>query len=109
MAIEFDHGRIDLPYANEQSIEIVDEYVRQLRNFTGEPADIPNQRRDKSDILMASWFPWTKQIRRWRRQTMGGPSLRASRESSYPGYGRLSYGSAPWETQYPRRTQQRGE
>lgn len=101
LAIEFDHGRIDLPYANGVSAEIVDQYLRQLEHFRGESGDIPNQRRDKSDILMASWFPWTKQIRRWRKNMgMTHKRVHLADEASYPGYG--EHTETPWgHTQYP--------
>ena len=98
MAIKFDHGRVDLAYANARSADLVDEYTKQLMAFRGEAGDIPAQRRDKSDLLMASRFPWAKQIRRWRRAQLASPNAKVGFEASFPG---IESSAVFGETQYP--------
>lgn len=47
---------------------------------------------------MASWFPWAKQIRRWRRAQLASPNAKVGFEASFPG---IESSSVFGETQYP--------
>ncbi len=95
----FNAGLIDLPYGNAESIAKSELYRRQLVGFTDDPA---KQRKKKSDVLMAGWFP-RKTIRRWEKElvaaaTKGSRTAHNPYPSSYPGIKSFTKGmnQAPW-------------
>ena len=97
MAPLFHEGKMNLPYADAAAQRKVDAYLRQMVNFTGETG----QSKQKSDILMSSWFPFANVIRKWRREAR---TLRVHESSSfsYPGYGSAQMTELPYpKTEYP--------
>lgn len=100
MAVRYHTGRMTLPYGDTASRKKVDMLIKELTMFTD---DVTAQRRRKSDILMASWFPWSEVIKRWESENRA-KSVDTSYAPSYPsitGFG--THGTSPWATKYPGR------
>jgi hypothetical protein len=101
MAADYHEGRINLPYRTPEAQRKVDALIKELTVFTTEAK---KQRRNKSDILMAQWFPWSRVIKRWRKE-MGGHRLhvKPNYHQSYSSLRTLSPNAhAPWgSTKYP--------
>ena len=97
MATLFHEGKINLPYGDAASQRKVDAYMRELVNFTGETG----RSKHKSDILMASWFPFASVIRKWRRNAKHH-KVRETSPVSYPDYDITDMRELPYpKTQYP--------
>ena len=95
MAPRYHDGRISLPVGNNAARRKTNSLLRQLELWTTD--GVVNSRK-KTDIKMASWFPFPYLIDLEKKT--GGATLRLASESSYPGYG--DYTEAPWQqTQYP--------
>jgi hypothetical protein len=93
----FRDGLIDLPYGDPRGRSLVQIYQRQLTAFTDDPI---KNRRGKSDVLMAAWFP-SKAIRRYEKELQARNSEVKSIDSaypvSYPGIsGFTTHNTAPW-------------
>lgn len=67
MAPAYHNGEINLPYAGLEAQRKTDALIRQLVNFTGDTV-ATQKRNQKSDILMASWFPFATVIKKWKRE-----------------------------------------
>lgn len=95
MAPMYHSGQIDLPYGTSDARKKVNMLLRQLELWT---TDGIVKKKAKTDIKMASWFPFpyfVKMLKEDRKAT-----LRLSVDSSYQNYG--NYTDAPWsQTQYP--------
>jgi hypothetical protein len=96
MAPLFHEGQVILPYATSEARRKVDQYLRQLSNFTGDVVGVI-KRKHLSDILMASWFPHATVIRKWRREERSEQARQAP-GSSFPGYVSSTFDEAPWPT-----------
>jgi hypothetical protein len=95
MAPWYHGGRIVLPYGTSRARKKVNMLLRQLELWT---SDGIVRKGKKTDIKMASWFPFPTIIKWGKRDRTA--SVRLGTESSYPGYG--NYTSTPWQqTQYP--------
>lgn len=100
MARQYHEGHIVLPYGDREARRKVDMLIRELELFTD---DTTKQRRNKSDILMAHWFPWSQVIKGWQRERTP-KQARTSYRPSYPGVsGFDTTNLAPWQTSYPGR------
>jgi len=100
MARQYHSGTLRLPYGDHEARRKTDMLIRELVMFTD---DSSKQRKNKSDILMASWFPWSQVIKGWQKQ---GRQKKATLDyaASYPGLETLTdANSAPWSTAYPTR------
>jgi hypothetical protein len=87
---------IDLPYADTESIEKVDAYIKQALNFTDQGQQ---HRKNLTDILMASWLP-TKEIRKMERRLQQEHRTPRSKkrdgyQKSYKKVGRMTGHYAP--------------
>jgi len=87
-------GQVVLPYATPEAVRKVDMLINQLVNFTGGPSRTANST-NKSDILMASWFPFAELVRRWHRENKAF-TVRQESGESFPGYIGPSFESVPW-------------
>jgi hypothetical protein len=97
MAPLYHGGKINLPYGTSEARRKVNAFLRQLENWTTEG----KRNRAKTDIRMASWFPFPT-ILRWGRDVDAIEST-LGLESSYPGVVD-TVGLVPWaETRYPGR------
>ncbi len=99
MAPLFHDGHVNLPYGTPEARRSTDRYLRQLSDFTGD-TNKTGSRKYESDILMASWFPHSTVIRKWRRDARHA-MVKAPVTASYPNYMGPSYGATPWTTNYP--------
>ncbi len=94
MAPWYHEGRIVLPYGTPEARKKVNLLLRQLELWT--VTGVRRGRNRKTDIKMASWFPfsqiikWLKEDRKIRLEEIG--------TAEYPGYG---FTQAPWHTAYP--------
>lgn len=86
----FEQGKIDLPYGTPEARAKTDLYLKQAYNFTD---DGSQQRRRKSDVLMASWFP-QKPIRRLLREHQAAIDVQYS--PMFEAYQQSEWNSAPW-------------
>jgi hypothetical protein len=95
MAPMYHDGSIDLPYGDTEARKKTNLLVRQLELWT---TDGVANKKHKTDIKMASWFPFpyfVKMLKEERQTT-----LHIGAESSYPSYGGTTH--APWaSSQYP--------
>jgi hypothetical protein len=97
MAPWYHSGRIILPYGTPRARKKVNMLLRQLELWTSEGVV---RKGKKTDIKMASWFPFP-QIIKWGKEDRQ-VSLQLTSSQSYPGIS--SFSSAPWnQTQYPGR------
>ena len=96
----FTTDMIDLPYGSPQAREKTNLYARQLYSFT---EDAMAQRKRRSDVMMAAWFP-SKVIRRWEKEAIAEASrevvqLDSQYPASYPGLsGFTNHNHAPWRS-----------
>jgi len=95
MAPWYHGGRVNLPYGTARARKKVNRLLRQLELWTTD--GIKGGRKRKTDIKMASWFPFP-QIIRWGKDDRD-VTLHESAESSYPGV--TSMNSLGWTTPYP--------
>ena len=91
----YEDGTIDLPYGTAEARKKVNMLLRQLELWTTD--GIPRGRNVKTDIKMASWFPFPD-ILRWARAERQ-VALQLSEEQSYPGIS--SFNQSGWSTPYP--------
>jgi len=97
MAPFYHDGTIDLPYGSGPARQKVNVLLNQLKVWT---TDGVSRGKGKTDVKMASWFPFPRIIR-WLRQEGKQDTIAPAKESSYP---TISYGSKPsWSTKYPGR------
>jgi hypothetical protein len=95
MAPRYHDGRISLPHGTVKARQKVNRLLRQLELWT---SDGIVKKSAKTDIKMASWFPFPYFVKLERKDRTA--SLHVASESSYPGYG--NYTESPWQqTQYP--------
>jgi hypothetical protein len=94
MAPLYHSGRINLPYGTRGARVKVNMLLRQLQNWTTEG----KSRRGKTDVKMASWFPFPT-ILRWNREERALNIVDAG-SGSYPGITDMN--QVGWTTQgYP--------
>jgi hypothetical protein len=99
MARQYHEGKINLPYGDHAARRKTDMLIRELVMFTD---DIAKQRKKKSDILMASWFPWSQVIKGWQRESKSA-TVKLDYRPSFPGLSTLTdQNMAPWTTAYPK-------
>lgn len=96
MAPVFHEGKVVLPYSatDPEARRKVDSYVKELVNFTGD-TNSARTRKSKSDILMASWFPFAKVIKKWKRE-IRQHTVRTTTPISYPAMGSSESPDMPW-------------
>jgi len=82
--------RIDLPYGTPEARSKTDLFLQQAYNFTDDGA---SQRKRKSDVLMAAWFP-QKAIRRLIREQQAAVAV--DYEPMFSGYQMSQWNEAPW-------------
>ncbi len=94
-AVRFENNKINLPYGDAEAIQKVDLYRQQLLGFSADQvAKTGKGRGYRSDLVMASWFPWST-IRSLRAQQ----SARVvwGYTPSFAGYDMETYGTKiPW-------------
>ena len=95
MAPWYHSGRIVLPYGTAEARKKVNMLLRQLELWTTD--GIVRGRGRKTDIKMASWFPFPTIIR-WLKQDRT-VELRVTGNMSYPGISRFN--QPGWQTNYP--------
>ena len=94
MAPWYHSGRINLPYGTAEARRKVNILLRQLELWTTDGFT----KKGKSDVKMASWFPFPR-MQRWHRNA-SEVELVLESSQSYPGYGDMN--EAPWGyTNYP--------
>lgn len=82
MAPDFHNGNVNLPYGDPESRKKVNEYLAQLATWS---TDKKMTRRGKTDIKMASWFPWPRLLLWDRKALADGPiNVRESAGNPYP-------------------------
>jgi len=86
-------GRMTLPYGTEQARNKTERYLRQLELWTTDGV----RSGGKTDIKMASWFPFPRLLRLMRRDGVQN-RIRPSKETSYP---KITTTSAFQKTKYP--------
>ena len=91
MAPFYHSGQIDLPYGTSEARKKTNMLLRQLELWT---TDGVVKKHSKTDIKMASWFPFPYFIKMMKEDKKA--TLNIGPESSYPGYG--NYTEAPWGT-----------
>lgn len=87
---------VDLPYGDPATVEKVERYIRQARNFASTAAIVRARTRAgyRTDELMASWFPM-KLIRSWRTEEMVEMQY-VGYEPSFPSFTRTTWDRVPW-------------
>ena len=92
----FHNGQIDVPWGSPETVEKMAVYRRQLVYFSSVAAAKSRHSRTgyKSDILMASWFPWARTIRRQRKEWEA--EVEREYDPSYPGYDLVRLEEPPW-------------
>jgi hypothetical protein len=91
----FRDGTIDIPWGSPESVEKMALYRRQLVYFSSTASQSKHARTGyKSDILMASWFPWARSIRRMRKEWEA--EIEREYDPSYPGYDLVELQEPPW-------------
>lgn len=86
----FRDNLVDLPYGTGEARQKTDLFLQQAYNFT---ADGTVQRKRKSDVLMAAWFP-QKAIRRTMREQQA--SVDVDYEPMFSGYQMSDWNEVPW-------------
>jgi hypothetical protein len=81
MAPFYHNGTIRLPYGNRRSKEKIEAFLRQLELWT---TDGVAKGKHKTDIKMASWFPFPRLVRWMKRDGHVQNKIKAPAESSYP-------------------------
>jgi hypothetical protein len=95
MAPMYHSGAIDLPFGNAEARKKVNMLLRQLELWT---TDGVVNKKHKTDIKMASWFPFGYFVKMMKESKQA--TLHVAADSSYQNYG--NYTEAPWQqTQYP--------
>jgi hypothetical protein len=95
MAPWYHDGRVDLPYGTNEARKKVNLLLRQLELWT--VSGVLN-RKSKTDIKMASWFPFPT-IVKWLKQDRS-LNVVHDKNASYPGID--SFNTAPWgNSAYP--------
>lgn len=95
MAELFEGGVVDIPWGDPESVEKMALFRRQLVYFSSTASRNKNPRSGyKSDILMAAWFPWTRSIRRHRKEWEAEAEY--DYDPSYPGYDLVAMEGPPW-------------
>jgi len=96
MAPWYHSGHVNLPYGTSDARKKTNMLLTQLELWTVD--GVKTGKHAKTDIKMASWFPFPTIIK-WGNEDRT-VSLRLSGESSYPGIS--NFGAAPWNpTVYP--------
>ena len=95
----YDTDMVDLPWGTEEARELMLIYERQMLRFVDtadneSPQARRRRKRQKSDMLMAAWFPM-KAIRRLRSELQADASDDLE-EFSYTGWDASDYEEAPW-------------
>lgn len=80
MAPFYHGGDIDLPYGNDESRRKVNVLLRQLELWT---TDGVLRKKGKSDVKMASWFPFPRVVR-WMRKDRHQNRITGHRQKGYP-------------------------
>ena len=97
MAPWYHDGTIILPYGTPEARRKVNVLISQLELWTTDGVTFGRHR--KTDVKMASWFPFPR-IVRWNRQANHQTRISRGPEQSYPG---VSHSNAvPWATKYPK-------
>jgi len=91
MANLFENQKIHLPVGNSESQSKVNAYRQQLLYFDGKP--VSKRNKEKTDIVMAGWFPM-KVFRRMNKEQLAGMGL--DYNPSYTDFGYSDYNEAPW-------------
>jgi len=91
MAGLFENQKIHLPVGDSESQAKVNAYRQQLLYFDGKP--VSQRNKEKTDIVMAGWFPM-KVFRRMNKEQLAGMGL--DYEASYTDFGYTEYNEAPW-------------
>jgi len=98
MAPVYHSGAIDLPYGTNEARRKVNSLLRQLELWT---TDGVANRKAKTDIKMAQWFPFVGKIQDFIKNNRKA-TLHITEDASYAGIS--SFTSAPWQnTGYPGR------
>ena len=92
MADLFEDRRIHLPVGDGVSNAKVQQYRQQLLYFDGKP--VSKRNKEKTDIVMASWFPM-KVFRRMQKEHTADIGL--DYNPSYGDYKMTEMNNAPWE------------
>jgi hypothetical protein len=95
MAPWYHEGRIVLPYGTPAARKKVNMLLRQLELWTTD--GVLRGRNRKTDIKMASWFPFP-QVIKWLKEDRD-VKLQISGDASYPGIS--SFDTPGWHTPYP--------
>jgi len=95
MAPLYHSGSVELPYGTSEARQKVNLLLRQLELWT---TDGVANRKSKTDIKMAQWFPFVGKIQAFMKQNRE-LTLQASVDASYPGV--TSMNSVGWQTNYP--------
>lgn len=94
MAGLYKAGLVNLPFAGPAVKERVLSYIKQAVQFDG--STVATRRRGiKSDILMASWFPF-KIIRQWMEEDLAEEPGSDEYEPVFATFQGVDYGEAPW-------------
>lgn len=93
MAPWYHNGRISLPYGTREAVRKVNQLMRQLELWT--VTGVTNKRA-KTDIKMASWFPFPYFVNLIRRNRK--PVVHESQDYTYSDTG---YKETPWASTYP--------
>lgn len=94
MAVWYHSGRISLPYGNAAARRKTNALLRQLELWTSDGL----RKKGKTDIKMASWFPFPN-IQKWAREQRGEIKLELTSGQSYPDMNTLN--QPDWHTAYP--------
>jgi len=92
MAGLFENHKIHLPVGDSASASKVNAYRQQLLYFDGKP--VSSRNKEKTDIVMAAWFPM-KVFRRMQKEQLASMGLDYA--ASYTEFGFTDYNEAPWE------------
>jgi len=94
MAPAYHSGRIDLPYGTAEARRLVNILLRQLELWTSDGIN----KRGKSDVKMASWFPWPR-MKRWTKEETKKVVVRQGDDmlgAVYPDDALSRMNKAPW-------------
>jgi hypothetical protein len=96
MAPMYHSGSIDLPFGTNEARRKTNMLLRQLELWT---TDGVTNKKAKTDVKMAQWFPWAGKIQAFTKEQQI-PTLHIQDDASYAGIS--SFSNAPWNaTQYP--------
>jgi hypothetical protein len=97
MAPRYHGGLVNLPYGTAAARKKVNVLLRQLELWTTD--GVVSNRKVRTDIKMAQWFPFP-QIVRWGRDQKYQSKVERGVEQSYPGLSSIN--AVPWTTPYPK-------